>query len=673
MAGQSRKGEIHPMITKSPSCWRRAARLAAAVVHSPKRLSTGRGARFAAIFAAALAALAIPTACHAQGYTITTVAGDGHWCTDAGDGGQATAACSGLVVGVAVDKTGNLFLADNFNSVIRKVTPAGIISTVAGTWMSSGYSGDGGLATRAQLDPDGIAVDSAGNLYIAERYNRRIRKVTSDGKINTVAGGGALGITYVGGVPTATYGDGGPATQAYLSGPVGVAVDAAGNLFIADEGGYSVRKVATNGMISTVAGNGNDYSMSGNGDGGPATSALVLPSAVAVDAAGNLYVAEDVRNYDVRKVSVSGIISTYAGSASGSYSGDGGPATSAGMNRPEGVAVDSAGNVYIADTYDNRVRVVSIGGTITTIAGDGSVGYIGDGGPATSAEFDHPWALAIDSGGHIYVADANNYVVRLLTPYVPPADAPPAISAGGIISAYAFGGSTSVAPGSWIEIYGTNLAADSRGWTGADFTGNTAPTSLDHTSVTIGGQAAFLDYIGPTQVNAQVPSNAGTGSQPVVVTSANGSSAAYSITVNAEQPGLLAPYSFKLGGMQYIAALFPDGATFVLPPGAISGVPSRRAKPGDVITMYGIGFGSVTPNIPAGQIVQQSNTLAAPFHILFGTAEATVNYDGLAPSAIGLYQFNVVVPNVSSNDAVPVTFTLGGVAGTQTLYIAVGN
>ena len=249
----------------------------------------------------------------------------------------------------------------------------------------------------------------------------------------------------------------------------------------------------------------------------------------------------------------------------------------------------------------------------------------------------------------------------------------PAISSGGIVSASAFGGFTSVAPGSWIEIYGTGLAADSRSWTGADFTGVNAPTSLDGTSVTIGGQNAFIDYISPTQVNAQVPSNAGTGAQPVIVKTAAGASAALTLTVNLEEPGLLAPASFKVNGTQYAAALFSDGATFVLPTGAIAGVASRPAKPGDVITLYGVGFGAVTPNIPAGQVVQQSNTLLAPVQILFGQVPGTVKFDGLAPSAVGLYQFNVVVPNVAASNAVPLTFALAGVAGTQTLYIAVQN
>jgi len=241
------------------------------------------------------------------------------------------------------------------------------------------------------------------------------------------------------------------------------------------------------------------------------------------------------------------------------------------------------------------------------------------------------------------------------------------------VSASAFGGSTSIAPGSWVEIYGTGLAVDSRVWTGADFTGMNAPTSLDGTEVTIGGQLAFIDYISPGQVNAQVPSGVGTGRQPVVVRTGAAASQAYTVTVNAEQPGLLAPPSFIIGGKQYATALFTDGTTYVLPPGAIAGLPSRRAQPGDTITFYGVGFGPVTPGIPAGQITPETNALTLPFHLFFGTTEATVSYAGLAPDAVGLYQFNVLVPSVSSNDTTPVTFTLGGLSGTQTLYLAVQN
>jgi uncharacterized protein (TIGR03437 family) len=250
----------------------------------------------------------------------------------------------------------------------------------------------------------------------------------------------------------------------------------------------------------------------------------------------------------------------------------------------------------------------------------------------------------------------------------------PSIAAGGVLSASSFGKFTSIAPGSWIEIYGSNLAADTRSWTQSDFSGVNAPTSLDGTSVTVGGQPAFIDYISPGQVNAQVPSNIGTGSQQIILTTGAGSSTPYTVSVNSTQPGLLAPASFKIGGRQYAAALFPDGATYVLPPGTIAGVASRRAQPGDTITLYGIGFGPVVPDIPAGQIVGQSNTLAATLQVEFGTALGDVAFSGLAPGAVGLYQFNVTVPNIANSDALPLAFTIGGVPGTQNLYTAVqGN
>jgi uncharacterized protein (TIGR03437 family) len=189
--------------------------------------------------------------------------------------------------------------------------------------------------------------------------------------------------------------------------------------------------------------------------------------------------------------------------------------------------------------------------------------------------------------------------------------------------------------------------------------------------VTIGGESAYIDYINPTQVNVQVPSNVGTGPQPVVVTTAGGVSSAYTVTVSATQPGLLAPTGFIVGGKQNVAALFSDGATYVLPPGAIAGVPSRRAKAGDSITLYGVGFGPVTPNIPAGQVVQQTNALSLNLSLLFGQTKASVTYAGLAPGTVGLYQVDVVVPSVPSSDAVPLSFTLNGTQSSQSLYIAV--
>jgi len=241
---------------------------------------------------------------------------------------------------------------------------------------------------------------------------------------------------------------------------------------------------------------------------------------------------------------------------------------------------------------------------------------------------------------------------------------------GGVVSASAFGGSTSVAPGSWVEIYGSNLAPHTRQWAGSDFTGNNAPTMLDSVQVSIGGQKAFVDFISSGQVNAQLPSNVVTGPAQITLTNGTVTSAPFNITVNATQPGLLAPPTFKIGANQYVVAQFADG-TYVLPAGAIASVASRPAKPGETIVIYGVGFGPNNQNILAGQIVTQANQLTLPLQILVGQAAAQMQYFGLAPNFVGLYQFNVVVPAVANSDLVQLTFTLGGAAGTQTLYIAV--
>jgi uncharacterized protein (TIGR03437 family) len=330
---------------------------------------------------------------------ISTVAGSGAE-GFSGDGGPATSASLYRPEGVAVDAAGSLYIADAFNARIRKVSPSGIISTVAGNGAQR-FSGDGGSATSASLYfPHGVAVDAAGNLYITDHVNKRIRRVSPSGILTTVAGGGS------------GLGDGGPATSASLWAPIGVAVDPAGNLYIADYWNYRIRKVNPSGMISTVAGNG-AYKFAG--DGGPATSASFWqPYGVAVDAVGNLYVA-DRGNSRIRKVSPSGIISTVAGNGIGGYSGDGGPATSASLFDPRGVAVDAAGNLYVADSGNQRIRKVSPSGTISTAAGGGHSDP-GDGGPATSAWLGWPEGVAVDAAGNLYIADVNSYRIRNVSP-----------------------------------------------------------------------------------------------------------------------------------------------------------------------------------------------------------------------------------------------------------------
>lgn len=605
----------------------------------------------------AVAVALLPAWCPAQTtlrYTITTVAGNGT-SGFSGDGGQATSAQLSIPWGIALDATGNLYIADEINHRIRKVAANGTITTIAGNG-TAGYTGNGSAATSAELNyPAAIAVDGSGNVYISDTANHVIRKLATGGTISTLAGTNVAGFA----------GDGAAATSAQLNLPLGVALDSSGNLYIADTLNNMVRKVATSGTITTVAGS---PVVGYGGDGGAATSAqLYQPFGVTLDAAGNLYIS-DTLNHVVRKVVADGTITTIAGIGTRGFSGDGGLATKAMLNYPEGLAVDAAGNLYIADSLNCRIRVVTPAGMIMTVAGNGKFGSLGDGGAATSAQMNNPSGLALDSAGSLYVADSQNNLVRRLTP---DQSSIPSMQPGTVISASGFGAFTSVAPGSWIEIYGSNLATKTRQWTAADFKGVNAPTSLEGTSVTIDGQAAFVAYISPTQVNALVPSNVGTGPQQITVRTAAGVSAPYLLNVNRTQPGLWAPPSFKLGARFYAGALFGDFATFALPTGAIAGVNSRPARPGETIILYGTGFGEVTPSVEAGVIVQQNNALTTPIQIFVGGIEAQVPYAGLAPTAVGLYQFNVVVPNVASGDAVPLTFNLGGTAGLQTLYIAV--
>jgi len=247
----------------------------------------------------------------------------------------------------------------------------------------------------------------------------------------------------------------------------------------------------------------------------------------------------------------------------------------------------------------------------------------------------------------------------------------PVIKPGGVVSTSAFGGFSDVSPGSWIEIYGANLAATTRGWFTSDFTGPNAPTSIDGVKVTIGGRSAFVDYVSPGQVNALVPSDVPVGPAQLVVSGPTGTSDPYIIAVQSVEPGLLAPPSFQVGGIQYVAALSSDFKSFMLPAGAIPGVQSRPAKPGESVILYGVGFGGVTPSLSAGTLVSQQNALSNPIEIRFGNVPVTLSFAGLAPGATGLYQFNLVVPNVPDNPAVPLTFSLTGTIPSQTLFIAV--
>jgi hypothetical protein len=330
--------------------------------------------------------------------TITTVAGNGT-AGYSGDSGAATSAQLNNPRTVAFDGAGNFYIGDQFNNRVRKVSTSGTITTVAGTG-TAGYTGDGGPATNAELNgPQGVVVDGAGKLYIGDPYNSRIRMVDTSGTITTVVGSG-------------TGGDGGPAVSAIIDFPIGMAVDGAGNFYFADFGAHRIRKVnVSTGIITTVAGTG---TAGFTGDGGPATSAEInAPTGVEIDASGNLYVS-DFGNNRIREVNAStGIITTVAGNGNYGYTGDGGPATSAELNGPEGVTVNSAGDIYIPDVSNHVVRWVNAStGIIMTMAGTGTAGYTGDGGAATKATFNSPEYVALDGVGNVYIADVNNNVIR---------------------------------------------------------------------------------------------------------------------------------------------------------------------------------------------------------------------------------------------------------------------
>ncbi len=330
---------------------------------------------------------------------VTIIAGNGTQGYN-GDGILATSASLFVPYGVTADNLGNVYIADTRNNRVRRVDPSGIITTVAGTGVQ-GYSGDGGAATAAQLNnPYSVVIDKSGNLYIADNGNNRIRKVDPTGIITTVAGNGIAGYG----------GDGALATNAQLYGPRAITLDGSSNLYIADYNNGRIRKVRPTGIIITIAGNP-CYKCS-NGDGGPAAAAKVeSPTGVAVDVAGNVYISQ-APFASVRKIDTDGIITTAVGTYSSGFSGDGGPATAAKLNYPSGLAIDAKNNLLIVDNQNNRIRQVNSANSINTIAGTSNPNFGGDGRPATLARLFKPTSVAVDGNGTIYIADTGNDRIR---------------------------------------------------------------------------------------------------------------------------------------------------------------------------------------------------------------------------------------------------------------------
>ncbi len=585
---------------------------------------------------------------------MTTVAGNGNAGTT-GDGGPALSAAM-QPNGVAVDKAGNIYIADYATSVIRKVNPAGIISTFAGfATEPMQYTGDGVPATQSSIylleRHTGLVVDPAGNLYIADTGHDRVRKVDTSGMITTVAGIGSS-FPFFGG-------DTGPATKATLFEPMGLALDSAGNLYIADTMNFRVRKVDTNGIINTVAGNG----QSGNsGDGGPATNAsLSAPLGVAVDSAGNLYIA-DQDTWSVRMVDTKGIITTVAGDKMFGFGGMGGPATSATLATPYAVEVNSSGTIYIGDFGNTRVLDV-VSGIINVLVGQG--GQAADGNPAIEASL-APNALALDSAGNLYVADTESNSIRKITLPHPA----PAVNALGVVNNASFAaGSTPIAPGAIAAVFGTNMTDGSSVLFSSFGPSGTLLTTLAGTTVTINGTAVPLFYATPSQLGIQIPLDL-TGTTATIAVSVGGkASAVENVPIAPLSPGL---FSTNQSGTGQGAILIANTNTLVAPTGSIPGRESRPAKPGDFITIFCTGLGPLTPALATGEKGTNNTTVDQP-SVTIGGKSAPVQFSGIAPGFVGLYQVNVQVPaGTPTGNTIPVVLTIGG-KQSNTVTIAVSG
>jgi uncharacterized protein (TIGR03437 family) len=449
-----------------------------------------------------------------------------------GDGGPALAARLAFPTSVAADGAGNLYIAESSSHRVRKVSPEGLITTVAGNG-ARGFSGDDGPATAAQLNsPADVAVDAAGNLYIADFGNYRVRRVTPDGVISVYAGNGR----------TNYGGDGGLAINAGIS-PTGVALDATGNLYVVDRFNGRVRKVtASTGIITTIAGNGVisgcvcssgggiSIVCSANGNGGPATEAsLGVIAGVAVDRAGILYIAE--ASGFVRKVTPDGIINPVAGTGQCGYNGDDRPADSAQINQASGLSTDAQGNLYLVDVSNHRIRKVTMSsGMISAVAGNGAPGFSGDGGDPLMAQFRSATDVAIDAAGDLYVADHGNHRVRKVT-------LPNSVAALTAVSAASFSGGT-LASEAIVAAFGVNLAATTQ-----TATSQPLPTSIAGVSVKVRDglgveRFAPLFLVSPTQINFQIPPGSVNGAAMITVVNEGRVVAESAVRIETVAPGI---------------------------------------------------------------------------------------------------------------------------------------
>jgi uncharacterized protein (TIGR03437 family) len=543
--------------------------------------------------------------------------------------------------------------------------PQYVISTVAGNGQS-GLGVDGAQATATPVSPSRVTLDRAGNLFVASAVNHIVYRVDRSGVLTRVAGTGASGFS----------GDGGMAVAAQLNSALGVAADSQGRLFIVDRFNHRVRMVA-GGTITTVAGPSNqvgfgtfsgpvaiaaraDDRMTVFSTQGiltvepPAQVSSAFPtqprfsrvSGIARDSSGAYYVA-DTGAHQIFRVNSQGVAAAIAGNGSGGFTGDSAPATAASLNGPEGVVVDAEGNVIFADTANHRIRMVRPDGALRTIAGTGAAGFSGDAGLALSAQINSPSGLAVDSEGNIYFADQSNRRVRKLTRLRVP---PPQI--GDTSFTNAADGSNRLSGGALFSLFGENLGESGLS-AGAPW-----PALLGGSSVFVNNRAAPLYFNNGRQINGQIPYEILPGPATVRVEAAGGRSREIRVNILPAGPGILGY------GDRRAVAVNADGAI---------NAPDAPAAPGSAVVVYLTGIGGVDNPVASGAAASASplSRPVLPFSAAIGDQEAQILFLGLAPGFVGLAQANLVVPYLPAGDYL-LTITVNGVTS-NAVFLAIGG
>jgi len=548
---------------------------------------------------------------------LQTLAGDGSY-SFRGDGASAASARLNGPVALALDSAGTLYIADRNNCRVRLVTPSGIIGTAAG-------DGSSGPASTQLSFPAGVAVDDTGTVDIADQDNDRIQQMPAPGTIMTLAGTGTPGFN----------GDGLAATATELFSPGALALAGDHTLYFVDKGNQRVRKLAADGIISTV--------IQGAAAG------------VAVDGSGNIYVA-DAGLHSVERIDSHGQVTVLAGTGTAGFAGDGGPAVSAQLNSPSGLAVDSQGNVYIADTGNGRIRMIGADGTMRTIAGNGTADFDGDGGPALSAAFNTPMGLAVDATGNLFVSDFGNNRIRKLSPVLVAAEQTTPLVVENAASMVA----GPIAPGEMVSIFGLGIGPVTPSSGTLDSSGMIA-TDLAQTMVLFDDAAAPLFYVRDSQINVQAPYEiAGKRTVDVEVFFQGQSRGKVTVPVAASAPAIFTVSA----GTGLAIAVNEDGTL---------NSPVEPAARGSIVTLYATGDGVENPAAVDGQpAAEPLPKPTLPVTLTVGGYPADILFAGAAPGFAGLLLINARVPSgPASTGSVPVVLRIGTASSQTGVTLAV--